>query len=59
MFAVYTQFKNVSSGTINTSWQAVGWRTMHYSDKCSVFQINAKWIKMKMILKVITKAGEF
>jgi len=31
MFTVYTQFTNLSSGSINTNWQAVGCRTMCYT----------------------------
>ena len=29
-----------------------------HNDECSVFQINAQWIKMKMILTVNKKVGE-
>ena len=31
IFTVYTQFTNLSSGSINTNWQAVGWRPMCYT----------------------------
>ena len=31
MFTVYTQFTNLSSGSINTNWQAVGCRPMCYT----------------------------
>jgi len=31
MFTVYTQFTNLSSGSINTNWQAVGLRLMRYT----------------------------
>ena len=31
MFTVYTQLTNLSSGNINTNWQPVGWRPMHYT----------------------------
>jgi len=30
MFTLYTQFTNLSSGSINTYWQAVGSRLMCY-----------------------------
>jgi hypothetical protein len=31
IFTVYTQFTNLSSGYINTNWQTVGSRPMHYT----------------------------
>jgi hypothetical protein len=31
IFTVYTKFTNLSSGNINTNWQAVGSRPMHYT----------------------------